>query len=758
MRLYQSLKSGYTLVELSVVIIIVGLLTAGGLAVGASMVERAAYIDTQKLINQLDRSLKDYYIVNGSLPCVASLTIQPGQTDFGEAIDCNNPATPAGTFREGSPAVRIGMIPTRTLGLSDSAAQDKYGSRIIYAVSEELADPNTFGANDGAIRVEDMADIAILSNAAYFIASVGRDRKGGYSYNLGDIPTDCGSSGNLDVRNCVLDDVVFRDAPFNNGDVEDMFFDDITQWVPKFHLTGTDASSDTLWSSLGDANLFSVGTNNNTSDTNVGIGTSSPAAKLHVNSGRARFSDTAGSVELWHGGSHGTLRTVGNTKLTFGTNNTEAMHLLTNGNFGIGLAVPTQRLHVAGNEQVDGDIIMRGTSPTIYLQDTDNRSAMIHANSDRIYFLRGTAADSLSWDGTRPLTLDLTNIRAGVGTASPAEAMHVVGNLQTTNGFLGVGGHGANYMHLAHSNYKGSGQYAMLQHGTAGHLYLNSVGTGTMYFRNNNNTKMSMDSDANVRIHNSLIVGKTNIDSSLDGQGQEQASSPMKNNGFISTPWVYARAIEGDQRAGTATRITLGYGAPGTDDDEIGFYTLGSLKMLLAKDGAFYLKKVPDDTTSNGSNVRINPSSGRLLRSTSSRRYKKNIEPYTQGLDMVKQLKPAFFQDKREEGDRKLAGFIAEDIDALGLSEFVTYDEEGRPDALEYGHMTALLAKALQDLAKENEALKARLDALETDAPASTIKDTESAGSIPAANIMAFLAMVLAGLALLLQHSNRKMH
>lgn len=98
-------ESGYTLVELSIVIIIVGLLTAGGLAVGASMVERAAYIDTQKLLKQLQRSVKDYYIVNGHLPCVASLQDAPGTTDFGVANpDCASSAsTPAGTFRTGTP-------------------------------------------------------------------------------------------------------------------------------------------------------------------------------------------------------------------------------------------------------------------------------------------------------------------------------------------------------------------------------------------------------------------------------------------------------------------------------------------------------------------------------------------------------------------------------------------------------------------------------------------------------------------------------
>ena len=45
---------------------------------------------------------------------------------------------------------------------------------------------------------------------------------------------------------------------------------------------------------------------------------------------------------------------------------------------------------------VSDKLVTTGTSPTLYLKDTNNRSGMIHMNSDRMYFLSGVA-NSESW-------------------------------------------------------------------------------------------------------------------------------------------------------------------------------------------------------------------------------------------------------------------------------------------------------------------------------------------------------------------------
>lgn len=57
-------------------------------------------------------------------------------------------------------------------------------------------------------------------------------------------------------------------------------------------------------------------------------------------------------------------------------------------------------------------------------------------------------------------------------------------------------------------------------------------------------------------------------------------------------------------------------------------------------------------------------------------------------------------------GDKVFAGLIAEEVHDAGLSEFVVYDEESRPNALAYSNMVPLLVKAVQDLTAEIDRLK----------------------------------------------------
>jgi len=102
-------------------------------------------------------------------------------------------------------------------------------------------------------------------------------------------------------------------------------------------------------------------------------------------------------------------------------------------------------------------------------------------------------------------------------------------------------------------------------------------------------------------------------------------------------------------------------------------------------------------TTASAANLFVQ-SDGSLLRSTSSLKYKTDVENATHGLAEVLTLRPVIYKGKTD-GDKVYGGLIAEEVDAAGLTEFVVYrDDDGTPDALNYGNMVALAFKAIQEL------------------------------------------------------------
>jgi hypothetical protein len=137
---------------------------------------------------------------------------------------------------------------------------------------------------------------------------------------------------------------------------------------------------------------------------NFGIGTATPADLLHVN-GNARanqFNTVNGIFNT----------TAAATNMSFNTNGTNRMTLLSGGNFGIGTATPADLLHVNGNARATQFSSTNGTFNTI-----------------------GATNLSLGTNGTTKMTLLNSNGFLGVNTATPAYQLDVNGTVNAT-GFL----------------------------------------------------------------------------------------------------------------------------------------------------------------------------------------------------------------------------------------------------------------------------------------------------------------------------------
>jgi hypothetical protein len=116
-------------------------------------------------------------------------------------------------------------------------------------------------------------------------------------------------------------------------------------------------------------------------------------------------------------------------------------------------------------------------------------------------------------------------------------------------------------------------------------------------------------------------------------------------------------------------------------------------------------------TTASAANVFV-ASSGVLQRSTSSLKYKTEVQDATHGLADILKLRSVTYKGKTD-GETVFGGLIAEEVHKAGLTEFVQYAEDGSPDALAYGQMVSLCVKSIQEQQAIIESLTARITALE---------------------------------------------
>jgi prepilin-type N-terminal cleavage/methylation domain-containing protein len=238
------MRHGFSLIELSLVIVIIAVVIGGSLSMGPVLITHTEYRVSDQKLEELSKALTQYYEQNDRLPCPARNDIAADDADYGREIlwdgagtSCANDTTvPSGTVRVKSSSspdiwVRIGAIPTRDLRLSDEFISDEFNNHITYAVMEELSDNATFPKATADITVQDGSGDVILSDAAFVLISHGDDGRGAIGTNGTTSPLACSGSP-LDVENCdndatFVDARLVRDADANN------YFDDIVHWSDK---------------------------------------------------------------------------------------------------------------------------------------------------------------------------------------------------------------------------------------------------------------------------------------------------------------------------------------------------------------------------------------------------------------------------------------------------------------------------------------------------------------------------------------------
>ena len=190
---------------------------------------------------------------------------------------------------------------------------------------------------------------------------------------------------------------------------------------------------------------------------------------------------------------------------------------------------------------------------------------------------------------------------------------------------------------------------------------------------------------------------------SISTGGVERMRIDSSGNVLVGTTAANGKLSVTDANSGTATFST--YIKSGVSTNHL---------LAIRSDGYVSMEYTYNSVTSASAANLVIGSGGFLYRSTSSQRYKRNIVDSPRGLAEVLKLRSVNYQGRAaNDGGTVFGGLIAEEVHAAGLTEFVSYNEAGEPDALHYGHMVALLAKAMQEQQVMITALTERVAALE---------------------------------------------
>ncbi|CAI2717541.1 type II secretion system protein [Nitrospina watsonii] len=368
-------RAGFTLIELSIVFVIAGLMLAGFVRTlelylvqkqEAEMVEISAHVRT---------SLSDFIEANKRFPCPSPLDVPVTDASFGEeqttgsgpTLVCD--ATATGVFLDdkgdGTPVndVYIGGVPVRTLGLGNQYSMDPRDNRLTYAISVKLAveDGMLNPTEPGSITIHQAAG-APITDAQFTLIAHGLDGAGSYTASGALHGTACNVL-HADGENCDMDGE-FRDVEISRGETAS-YFDDRTA----FSLL--DDKIDGWWEATDPTGTNIV----NRNPGNVGIGTDDPQAALHV---KDNSTTPAPGILVEQNSSATTSPRIGlvDTKLgpadtapAWGIDNwedrfrifnqpdintagSEFFTILNNGNVGIGTGTPQSKLDIQGEVKI----------------------------------------------------------------------------------------------------------------------------------------------------------------------------------------------------------------------------------------------------------------------------------------------------------------------------------------------------------------------------------------------------------------------
>jgi hypothetical protein len=486
------------------------------------------------------------------------------------------------------------------------------------------------------------------------------------------------------------------------------------------------------------ASLFDVNAKFNVlSGGNVGIGTTSPSSLFDVN---AKFNVlSSGNVGI------GTT----NPSSLFDVN--AKFNVLSGGNVGIGTTNPSSLFDVNAKFNVlSGGNVGIGTTNPGYKLDVDGD---INISESHHFLENGSAIGNGFWTqaGSNDVYYNKSG-NVGIGTNNPLAKVHIEsastsdtvlqidasntsGNIVNIadefiiqyNGFVGIGTSGVDSSLVV--------MHGMKVKSTTNNYLFNIDGVNGDYVGIGTHGNF-MDSRLIIKSKNTesdefVLRAQNSDDEDLiaicnDGNIGIGTTDPASLQINTSLPNETARGVE-NVRIGVYSgtpRIYFedyGYEQFGIDNDAGRFRIfkkpLGDGVELMTIKGS---GNVGIGTSEPGTLLAINgltgTSSGNYLRiynnnvyyDSSSLRLKENIQPFKEDFTKIFKLEPKTYIDKN--AGLPNIGYIAEELDELGLKNLVIYNTNGQPDGIQYDKITLYLIEIIKDQQERLENLETKLN------------------------------------------------
>ena len=340
-------------------------------------------------------------------------------------------------------------------------------------------------------------------------------------------------------------------------------------------------------------------------------------------------------------------------------------------------------------------------------QVTEGSSNLYHTSARAISAISSGNLTGLTVD-TNTLYVDATNDRVGINTTSPTRTLSVIDS--SSSSAIEVKN---NSGQLALINYYGTGHLDIGNSASNGNvtIYTNN-GNANLIMNENGNLYLTGGNDRRIKLSDSGIAGESDSNNTVHIRGDNDF---MKLNAAGNGGFIFEEDGTEHMRIASGGNIFV------NTTTDVG--SSGALIELNNSGDGSRVINTKDNGTGSCNHITFNNNNGQVGRITTSGsatsfvgssdyRMKENIVYDWDAITKVKNLKPAQFNFKTNT-DELVEGFIAHEAQSVVPYAVVGEKDGEEMQGMDYGKLTAILTKAIQEQQTIIEDLKSRIETLE---------------------------------------------